>query len=64
MSRQPVSAERRVAYTGFGLAPRPGDSKVGKTDEQIRQERAALNDHVREQQEQGALSGTAASFTL
>src|SRR2546430_11411004 len=25
MSRPPVSAERRVVYTGFGLAPRPGD---------------------------------------
>ncbi len=61
MSRQPVSAERRVVYTGFGLAPRPGDQKDEKTREQIRRERAALNDHVREQQDHGVLSGTAAS---
>jgi Phytanoyl-CoA dioxygenase (PhyH) len=60
MSRQPVSAERRVVYTGFGLAPRPGDHKIEKTHEQIRRERAALNDHVRERQERGVLGGTAA----
>ncbi len=27
MSRPPVSAERRVVYTGFGLAPRAGDHR-------------------------------------
>jgi hypothetical protein len=64
MSRQPVSAERRVVYTGFGLAPRPGDRPVERTEAQIRQERASLNDRVREQQEQGALSPDAASFRL
>jgi hypothetical protein len=64
MSRQPVSAERRVVYTGFGLAPRPGDRLVERTHDQIRQERAALNDRVREQQEHGALSPGAASFQL
>jgi hypothetical protein len=64
MSRQPVSAERRVVYTGFGLAPRPGDHKVEKTHEQIRQERAVLNDHVRERQESGALSLKAGSYEL
>ena len=64
MSRQPVSAERRVVYTGFGLAPRPGDRRVEKSHARIRRERAALNDHVREQQEHGTLGGTAASFEL
>ena len=64
MSRQPVSAERRVVYTGFGLAPRSGDQLVEKTHAQVRQERAALNDRVRQQQEHGALSPSAASFQL
>jgi hypothetical protein len=64
MSRQPVSAERRVVYTGFGLAPRPGDHKVERTHEQIRRERAVLNDHVRERQESGALSLRAGSYEL
>lgn len=64
MSRQPVSAERRVVYTGFGLAPRPGDHQVKRTHEQIRQERAVLNDHVRERQENGALSLRAGSYDL
>ena len=64
MSRQPVSAQRRVVYTGFGLAPRSGDQVVEKTHAQIRQERAALNDRVREQQEHGALGRSAASFQL
>lgn len=64
MSRQPVSAERRVVYTGFGLAPRPSDRKSQKSPEQIRRERAALNDHVRDQQESGTLGRTTASFTL
>ena len=31
MSRPPVSAERRVVYTGFGLAPRPGDHRPSPT---------------------------------
>jgi hypothetical protein len=64
MSRQPVSAERRVVYTGFGLAPRPGDRALPKSHDQIRRERAALNDRVREQQEQGAHLPGAASFEL
>jgi hypothetical protein len=64
MSRQPVSAERRVVYTGFGLAPRPGDRAVAKTHDQIRRERAALNDRVREQQEHGSPITSAASFEL
>ena len=28
MSRPPIDQERRVVYTGFGLAPRPGDDAV------------------------------------
>jgi hypothetical protein len=64
MSRQPVSAERRVVYTGFGLAPRPGDRVLAKSHDQIRRERAALNDRVREQQERGSRLSSAASFQL
>jgi hypothetical protein len=64
MSRQPVSAERRVVYTGFGLAPRPGDRTLTKAHDQIRRERAALNDRVREQQEHGSRITSAASFEL
>ena len=64
MSRQPVSAERRVVYTGFGLAPRPGDRALVKAHDQIRRERAALNDRVREQQEQGSRLTRTASFEL
>jgi hypothetical protein len=64
MSRQPVSAERRVVYTGFGLAPRPGDRTAAKAPDQIRRERAALNDRVREQQEHGSRIPGAASFEL
>jgi hypothetical protein len=64
MSRQPVSAERRVVYTGFGLAARPGDRVLAKSHDQIRRERAALNDRVREQQERGPRIPSAASFKL
>jgi hypothetical protein len=63
MSRPPVSAERRVVYTGFGLAPRPGDHAVQVTEAEVRRERAALNDHVRTQQRDHAL-GSGASFDL
>ena len=64
MSRQPVSAERRVVYTGFGLAPRPGERVLAKSRDQIRRERAALNDRVRAQQERGPRLSSAASFKL
>ena len=46
MSRPPVSAERRVVYTGFGLAPRDGDRPVVVDEAEIRRQRAVLNDHV------------------
>jgi hypothetical protein len=64
MSRPPVSAERRVVYTGFHLEPRPGDHRAAATPEEIRRDRAALNDHVRRQQHDGALSQTTGSFDL
>jgi hypothetical protein len=43
MSRPPVSAERRVVYTGFRLAPRPGDVVDQKDPDAVRKERAALD---------------------
>ena len=63
MSRPPVSAERRVVYTGFGLAPRPGDQGVERTPEEIRRDRARLGDQVRRQQRQASGARTA-SFEL
>jgi len=47
MSRPPVSRGRRVVYTGFGLAPRSGDVVAALSPEEIRRERAALNDQTR-----------------
>jgi hypothetical protein len=44
MSRPPVAAERRVVYSGFGLAPRPGDRRVELDPAEIRRQRAALSD--------------------
>jgi hypothetical protein len=41
-STHPTSRERRVAYTGFALPPRSGDSHVGATRSQLRNERAAI----------------------
>lgn len=64
MSRPPVSAERRVVYTGFGLAPRPGDRDAERSPEEARRERAAQNDHVRRQQRRGELTGRLASHEL
>ncbi len=63
MSRPPVSAERRVVYTGFGLTPRPGDHVVERTLEEIRNDRAQLGDRVRSQ-ERHALGARSASFEL
>ena len=45
MSRPPVSAERRVVYSGFGLASRPGDHYPELSHAEIRRQRAALADH-------------------
>jgi Phytanoyl-CoA dioxygenase (PhyH) len=62
MSRPPVSAERRVVYTGFDLAPRPGDRPVELDPAEIRRRRAALDNnsgHLKE-----ASSDRAGSFAL
>jgi hypothetical protein len=46
MSRPPLVQERRVVYTGFGLAPRPGDVHDELDAEEIRRRRQALSDQV------------------
>jgi len=43
-STHPVSQERRVAYTGFALPPRPGDGHEQDAQPRLRQERAAVGD--------------------
>lgn len=57
MSRPPVSAERRVVYTGFGLAPRDGDRVEPVDPARARADRASLNDHVRRRQGEGSGPG-------
>ncbi len=64
MSRPPVSAERRVVYTGFGLAPRTGEKRPPRSEAEIRRDRAALNDQVRRQQHDQVLGARSASFEL
>jgi phytanoyl-CoA dioxygenase PhyH len=64
MSRPPVSAERRVVYTGFGLAPRAGEVRPQRSAAEVRRERSSLNDHVRRQQADHALGSRSASFDL
>jgi hypothetical protein len=59
MSRPPEAAERRVVYTGFGLAPRSGDRRLQRTPEQIRQERHSLNDRVIHAQQVQSMSASA-----
>jgi len=46
MSRPPIDQERRVSYTGFGLASRPGDEREVLDPEEIRRRRQALSDQV------------------
>jgi hypothetical protein len=46
MSRPPIDLERRVVYTGFGLAPRPGDVREELDREETRRQRQALSDQV------------------
>jgi len=43
-STHPESRERRVAYTGFALPPRPGDRHVEAEQPQLRRERSAIGD--------------------
>jgi len=62
MSRPPVSAQRRVVYSGFGLAPRPGDHRVELDPAEIRRQRAALSDQS--QHVHGSLTERAGSFEL
>lgn len=64
MSRPPVSAERRVVYTGFGLAPRPGDHVAEVDPAEVRRQRAAQNDHSRRAQRESQQSSLVASFDL
>jgi Phytanoyl-CoA dioxygenase (PhyH) len=54
MSRPPVSAERRVVYTGFSLAPRAGDQRAEIDHAEARRQRASLNDQTRRQQRETA----------
>jgi hypothetical protein len=53
MSRPPVSRERRVVYTGFGLAPRPGDVVRTVDRDTIRRARADLDDAGRRLSQRG-----------
>ena len=46
MSRPPIDLERRVVYTGFGLAPRPGDVREELDPAETRRRRQALSDQV------------------
>jgi hypothetical protein len=46
MSRPPIDQERRVVYTGFSLAPRPGDANEEHDPEEIRRRRQALSDQM------------------
>ncbi len=62
MSRPPESAERRVVYTGFGLAPRPGDRRAKLDPAEIRRQRQALS--YQGGQVRGSLSERSGSFDL
>jgi hypothetical protein len=53
MSRPPVSRERRVVYTGFGLAPRPGDVVRTVDRDTVRRARADLDDAGRRLNQRG-----------
>ena len=64
MSRPPVSAERRVVYTGFSLAPRPGDYRAEVDAAEARRRRAAQNDHVRRNQQADGFSQRTGNFEL
>jgi hypothetical protein len=41
-STHPAARERRVAYTGFALPPRPGDGHAEDAQPRLRRERAAI----------------------
>ena len=63
MSRPPVSAERRVVYSGFGLAPRPDDHYPELSHAEIRRQRAALSERSPSLQN-GSASDRVGSFDL
>jgi Phytanoyl-CoA dioxygenase (PhyH) len=46
-STHPTTRERRVAYTGFTLPPRSGDTSTASAQSRLEQERAALGDPSR-----------------
>lgn len=62
MSRPPIDQERRVVYTGFGLAPRPGDVREDLDPEEVRRRRQALSDQVTNIEREQIVSAEA--FTL
>jgi hypothetical protein len=41
-STHPTARERRVAYTGFALPPRPGDEHAAEAQPRLRRERSAI----------------------
>jgi len=64
MSRPPASRGRRVVYTGFGLAARPGDVVETLSPEEIRRNRAALNDQTRNLQRRDDFGVDVETFEL
>jgi ectoine hydroxylase-related dioxygenase (phytanoyl-CoA dioxygenase family) len=64
MSRPPVSRERRVVYTGFDLAPREGDVARTTDVEDVRRDRASLNDRTRRLQRRTDFGVEHDSYTL
>jgi hypothetical protein len=64
MSRPPVSAERRVVYTGFALAPQTDDDRSTGSEADSRRARAALGDQARRHQHDQSLGVSTASFDL
>jgi hypothetical protein len=64
MSRPPVSAERRVVYTGFDLAQRTGDIRPTGSEADSRRARAGLGDQARRHQHDRSLDVRTASFDL
>jgi hypothetical protein len=48
-STHPRSQERRVAYSGFALPPRPGEAHADDAQPALRRERAAIGDPSRSQ---------------
>jgi hypothetical protein len=63
MSRPPVDRERRVVYTGFGLAPRPGDVFEELSADEIRRRRASLSDQSKNL-EQDSIGRSPEAFAL